>query len=100
MMYPFMTLDEDTEITHSEMLSDGRVKVYIEQADEKASGTAASRIPRGFSARGVINMIETPSCANRWADQINRLYGTVQHTIELYHYSPEKSIPGYFYTLF
>ena len=35
MMYPFMTLDEDTEITHSEMLSDGRVKVYIEQADEK-----------------------------------------------------------------
>ena len=100
MMYPFMTLDEDTEITHSEMLSDGRVKVYIEQADEKASGTAASRIPRGFSARGVINMIETPTCWRRRADQINRLYGTVQHTIELYHYSPEKSIPGYFYTLF
>lgn len=35
MMYPFMTLDEYTEITHSEMYPDGRVKVYIEQADEK-----------------------------------------------------------------
>ena len=29
MMYPFMTLDDDTEIVHSEMLPDGRVKVYI-----------------------------------------------------------------------
>ena len=35
MMYPFMTLDEDTEITHSEILPDGRVKIYIEQVDEK-----------------------------------------------------------------
>ena len=30
MMYPYMTLNDDTEITHSEMKSDGRVKVYIE----------------------------------------------------------------------
>ena len=30
MMYPFMTLNDDTEITHSEMKPDGRVKVYIE----------------------------------------------------------------------
>ena len=35
MMYPFMTLDDDTEITHSEMLADGSVKVYIETPDEK-----------------------------------------------------------------
>ena len=34
MMYPFITLDEDTEITHSELRSDGTVKVYIEKADE------------------------------------------------------------------
>ena len=33
MMYPFMTLNDDTEITHSEMKSDGRVKVYIETPD-------------------------------------------------------------------
>ncbi len=35
MMYPYMTLNDDTEITHSEMKSDGRVKVYIETPDEK-----------------------------------------------------------------
>ena len=30
MMYPFMTLDDGTEIVHSEMSADGRVKVYME----------------------------------------------------------------------
>lgn len=35
MMYPYMTLNDDTEITHSEMLPDSRVKVYIETPDEK-----------------------------------------------------------------
>ena len=35
MMYPFMTLNDDTEITHSEMKPDGRVKVYIETPDIK-----------------------------------------------------------------
>lgn len=34
-MYPFMTLNDNTEITHSEMKPDGRVKVYIETPDEK-----------------------------------------------------------------
>lgn len=35
MMYPYLTLPDDTEIVHSEMKSDGRVKVYIETPDEK-----------------------------------------------------------------
>ena len=35
MMYPFLTLNDETEIVHSEMLDDGRVKVYIEKPDEK-----------------------------------------------------------------
>lgn len=35
MMYPFMTLNDDTEIVHSEMKPGGRVKVYIERPDEK-----------------------------------------------------------------
>ena len=34
MMYPFITLDDGAEIVHSEM-QDGRVKVYVEKADEK-----------------------------------------------------------------
>lgn len=34
MVYPFLTLNDNTEITHSEMQDDGRVKVYIETPDE------------------------------------------------------------------
>ena len=35
MMYPFLTLDDGTEIVHSELGRDGRVKVYIEKPDER-----------------------------------------------------------------
>jgi len=35
MMYPFMTLADNTEIVHSEMLPDNRVKVYVEKPDAK-----------------------------------------------------------------
>ena len=41
-MYPFMTLNDDTEITHSEMKEDSRVKVYIETPDEKDGFHSAS----------------------------------------------------------
>lgn len=34
-MYPFLTLDDNTEIVHSAMRSDGTVKVYIEKPDAK-----------------------------------------------------------------
>lgn len=34
-MYPFLTLDDNTEIVHSEMREDGTVKVYLERPDEK-----------------------------------------------------------------
>ena len=34
-MYAFLTLDDKTEIVHSEMHSDGSVKVYMERPDEK-----------------------------------------------------------------
>ena len=35
MMYPFLQLDDNTEIVHSEMLPNGEVKVYVEKPDEK-----------------------------------------------------------------
>ena len=35
MMYPFLTLNDDTEIVHSEMQEDNTVKVYIEKPDEE-----------------------------------------------------------------
>lgn len=34
-MYPFLTLDDNTEIVHSEMYPDGQVKVYLEKPDAK-----------------------------------------------------------------
>lgn len=35
MMYPFLTLNDGTEIVHSQMLCNNEVKVYIEKPDEK-----------------------------------------------------------------
>lgn len=35
MMYPFLTLSDETEIVHSERKPDGQVRVYIERPDEK-----------------------------------------------------------------
>jgi len=35
MMFPFLTLDDQTEIVHSEMRVDGTVKVYMEKPDAK-----------------------------------------------------------------
>ena len=35
MMYPFLTLDDRTEIVHSQLLDNGSVKVYVEKPDEK-----------------------------------------------------------------
>ena len=32
MVYPYATLSDTTEVVHSEMRADGRVKVYIEKA--------------------------------------------------------------------
>ena len=34
MMYPYLTLDDETEIVHSEMLENNTVKVYIEKPDD------------------------------------------------------------------
>ena len=36
MMYPFLTLDDGTEIVHSEMLPGDKVKVYAERPDAMA----------------------------------------------------------------
>ena len=33
MMYPFLTLDDNTEIVYSQVLHDGRIKVYLEKPD-------------------------------------------------------------------
>lgn len=35
MMYPFMTLNDETEIVYSDRKEDGMVKIYLETPDEK-----------------------------------------------------------------
>ena len=44
MMYPFMTLNDGTEIVHSEMLDGDIVRVYIEKPDAKDCFHSASCI--------------------------------------------------------
>ena len=41
MMYPFLTLDDQTEIVHSQLLDDGSVKVYVEKLQAELSDTMA-----------------------------------------------------------
>ena len=51
MMYPFMTLDDNTEIVHSEMQPDHRVKVYIESPTRRIVSTLRSAICRIIPGR-------------------------------------------------
>jgi len=45
MMHSFITLSDNTEIFHSDMLEDGRVKVYIETSDFMGFRHATCYIP-------------------------------------------------------
>lgn len=46
MMYPYMTFQDDTEVTHSQMLEDGSVKVYIETPAEDGFKNLICRLPK------------------------------------------------------
>jgi len=45
MMYPFMQLEDNTEIVHSEILEDEKVKVYIEKPVEGGFNSATCYLP-------------------------------------------------------
>lgn len=53
MMYPFLTLDDSTEIVHSEMRPDNTVKVYVEKPDETDCFRSASCILPGYQWQDV-----------------------------------------------
>lgn len=59
MMYPFMTLNDDTEITHSEMKSDGQVKVYIETPDDEGGFRTATCWLPGYRWEDIEGYSET-----------------------------------------
>ena len=48
MMYPFLQIDGDTEIVHSEMFPNGEVKVYIEKLDARDGFHHASCFLPGY----------------------------------------------------
>lgn len=45
MMYPFIQLEDNTEIVHSEILKDDKVKVYIEKPVEGGFHSATCYLP-------------------------------------------------------
>ena len=51
MMYPFMTLDDDTEIVHSEMKPDGRVKGTLKNRMQKIVSTQQCAGCRAMTGR-------------------------------------------------
>ena len=60
MMYPFMTLDDDAEIVHSETMAGDQVKVYVEKPVEGGFHSATCMLPRyewseinGFSKKEI-----------------------------------------------
>ena len=53
MMYPFLTLDDGTEIVHSEKMPDGQVRVYVEKPDEKLGFRSGACYLPGYEWRDV-----------------------------------------------
>ena len=58
MMYPYLTLKDDTEITHSEMKQDGRVKVFIETPDDDLGFKSAVCWLPGFEWTDIVGYTE------------------------------------------
>ena len=74
MMYPFLTLEDGTEIVHSEMKPDGFVKVHIERPDEKLGFCQATCYLPGYRLEGIEGFTEK---------EINDFLQVIQETAHL-----------------
>ena len=74
MMYPFMTLDDNAEIVHSEMGKDGRVKVYIEKPDAKDGFHYATCYLPSYTWENVLGFSD---------EEINRYKKVIESTAHL-----------------
>lgn len=74
MMYPFLTLDDSAEIVHSEMRSDGTVKVHVEKPDPKDCFHSADCILPGYQWQDV---------AGFTAEEISRYEEVIRSTAHL-----------------
>lgn len=74
MMYPFLTLDDGTEIVHSEMRPDDTVKVYMEKPDEKNCFHHAACYLPGYRWEDVFGFSE---------QELSRLQEVIESTAHL-----------------
>ena len=75
MVYPFLTLDDGTEIVHSEMYPDGRVKVYMKKPDAKDCFHYATCWLPGYVWENVYGFSQ---------DELNRLLEVIQSSFHEY----------------
>ena len=59
MMYPYLTLDDETEIVHSEMNTDNSVKVYIEKPDENDGFHCATCLLPDYGWKDIFGFSDT-----------------------------------------
>ena len=71
MMYPFITLDDQAEIVHSEMKDDGGVKVYVEKPDDKDCFHHMTCFLPGYSIEEIYGF--TDSEVNRYMEVIRSM---------------------------
>lgn len=74
MMYPFLTLNDKTEIVHSEMREDETVKVYIEKPDARDGFHHATCILPGYHWTENVGFSE---------DELSRFMEIIQSTAHL-----------------
>lgn len=65
MMYPYMTFNDDTEVTHSQMQDNGTVKVYIETPIEGGFKDLKTILGFLFVKRMTAAGTDTCSCGGR-----------------------------------
>ena len=58
MMYPLATIDDNTEIVYSDVLVDGKIKVYIEKPDEKDGFHNATCILPAYEVKDMFGFTE------------------------------------------
>lgn len=74
MMYPFLQLDDHTEIVCSDMMDDGSVKVYIEKPVEGGFHSATCFLPR-YEWKGIDGF------SNEEIDRYQKIVESVAHLI-------------------
>ena len=77
MFYPFLTLDDNTEITHSELFPDGSVKVTVERPVYRDFHSATCILP-SYEWRDIRGFTDVES------DEFRKMIANSDHLIMRY----------------